>query len=210
MKLVKPERPLINKATEGGNTMYLFFDTETTGLPKKWNAPVADVDNWPRLVQIAWQQYDNDGKRMSAKDYIIKPDGYIIPAEAAKVHGITTERAEKEGVALQGVLEEFAALIAASDVLVAHNINFDEKIIGSEFIRGNIESGLFETERICTMKSSTDFCKLPGNYGYKWPKLSELHIKLFQKDFEEAHDASVDIEACARCFWELKKLGIIQ
>ncbi len=190
--------------------MYLFFDTETTGLPKKWNAPVTDVDNWPRLVQIAWQQYDNDGKRMSAKDYIIKPDGYIIPAEAAKVHGITTERAEKEGVALQGVLEEFAALIAVADVLVAHNINFDEKIIGSEFIRGNIESGLFETERICTMKSSTDFCKLPGNYGYKWPKLSELHIKLFQKDFEEAHDASVDIEACARCFWELKKLGIIQ
>ena len=34
--------------------MYLFFDTETTGLPKRWNAPVTDLENWPRSFAGAW------------------------------------------------------------------------------------------------------------------------------------------------------------
>ncbi len=190
--------------------MYLFFDTETTGLPKKWNAPVSDTNNWPRLVQIAWQHYDDEGTMLSEKDYIIKPDGFIIPEDASRVHGITTDRANDEGVDLKGVLEEFTSLIDESQVLVAHNMNFDEKIIGAEFIREGIKNTLFDTERLCTMKAATDYCKLPGKYGYKWPKLSELHVKLFDVDFEEAHNASVDITACAKCFWELKKRGVIK
>lgn len=190
--------------------MYLFFDTETTGLPKKWNAPVSDTDNWPRLVQIAWLQYDSTGMRLSEQDYIIKPDGFTIPEDASRVHGITTERANNEGINLKRVLEEFTSLIDESQVLVAHNMNFDEKIIGAEFVREGIKNSLFETERLCTMKAATDYCRLPGKYGYKWPKLSELHVKLFDADFEEAHNASVDITACAKCFWELKKRGIIK
>ncbi len=189
--------------------MYLFFDTETTGLPKSWKAPVSDLNNWPRLVQIAWLQYDDKGNKVSGKDYIIKPDGWTIPEEASRVHGISTERAEKEGVELKMVLDEFAKLIEESNYLVAHNMSFDEKIIGAEFLREGITNSLFQTERLCTMHASTKYCKLPGNYGYKWPKLSELHIKLFDVDFEEAHNASVDIEACAKCFWELKRRDII-
>jgi len=190
--------------------MYLFFDTETTGLPKSWKAPVSDLNNWPRLVQIAWLQYDAEGEKISGQDYIIKPDGFTIPVEASQVHGITTEQAIQEGVALNSVLEEFSKLIDESTVLVAHNMNFDEKIIGAEFLREGIQNRLFEIERLCTMKASTNYCQLPGNYGYKWPKLSELHIKLFDADFEEAHNASVDIEACAKCFWELKRRGVIK
>ncbi|HDZ62625.1 MAG TPA: 3'-5' exonuclease [Nitrospirae bacterium] len=189
--------------------MYLFFDTETTGLPRNWKSPVSDLDNWPRLVQIAWLQYDSKGKKILEKNYIIKPDGFTIPAEASKVHGISTERANKEGVELKMVLEEFAGLINGSSSLVAHNMDFDEKIVGAEFLREKIKNKLFELERLCTMKSTTDFCKLPGPYGNKWPKLSELHIKLFGTDFNEAHDASVDITACAKCFWELKRIGVL-
>ena len=73
-------------------------------------------------------------------------------------------------------------------------------------------SELFEKERVCTMLSSIDFCKIPSsnNRGYKWPRLSELHIKLFEKDFEDAHDALVDTSACVRCFFELRAKGIIK
>lgn len=190
--------------------MYLFFDTETTGIPRNWNAPISDLDNWPRLVQIAWLQYDSKGRKISGQDYIIKPEGFTIPGEASQIHGITTERAGREGVALKKVLEEFSGLIDESGFLVAHNMSFDEKIVGAEFLRKGIKNSLFQTERLCTMKASTDYCKLPGNYGYKWPKLSELHIKLFDDAFEEAHNATVDIEACAKCFWELKRLRIIK
>ena len=192
-----------------GVNMYLFFDTETTGLPGNWNAPVTDLDNWPRLVQIAWLQYDHKGRKVSGRDYIIKPEGFTILDEASQIHGISTDRALQEGVSLQKVLEEFSSMIDESTFLVAHNMSFDEKIVGAEFLRQRVKNSFSETERICTMKATTDYCKLPGKYGYKWPKLSELHIKLFKNDFEEAHDASVDIAACAKCFWELKNRGII-
>lgn len=59
------------------------------------------------------------------------------------------------------------------------------------------------------MKSTTDYCAIEGYYGYKWPKLSELHIKLFGYDFEEAHNAAADIDATAKCFWELRKRKLI-
>jgi DNA polymerase III epsilon subunit-like protein len=190
--------------------MYLFFDTEPTGIPRNWKAPLSDLDNWPRLVQIAWMQYDENGKKILEQNYIIKPEGYTIPVDASQVHGITTERAEKEGVELKKVLEKFSRLVDESGYLVAHNMDFDEKIVGVEFLRQNMRNSLFKSKRLCTMKASTAFCALPGPYGYKWPKLSELYIKLFSDDFEEAHDASADIKACAKCFWELKRKGIIK
>jgi DNA polymerase III subunit epsilon len=115
--------------------MYLFFDTETNGLPKNWKAPVTDLLNWPRLVQIAWVLFDNDGNEVKRNDYIIKPIGFTIPYEASKVHGITTERAESEGVDLKLSLDEFNEQLERATHLVAHNMSFDEKIIGAEFLR---------------------------------------------------------------------------
>ena len=93
--------------------------------------------------------------------------------------------------------------------MVAHNINFDEKIVGAEFIRKDIPHQLFQKKIICTIKESTDYCELPGKYGYKWPNLSELHMKLFGSDFKEAHNASIDIEITSKCFWKMKELEII-
>jgi len=189
--------------------MYLFFDTETTGLPKNWRAPVTDIDNWPRLVQIAWIVADDQGNRLELKDFIIKPEGFSIPPEAANVHGISTEKAISEGLPLDQVLNEFSALVDQADYIVAHNIAFDEKIVGAEFIRKDISNSFNSTPKLCTMQSSTEYCQLPGRYGYKWPKLSELHIKLFGEDFEDAHDASVDINATEKCFWKMREYRLI-
>jgi DNA polymerase III alpha subunit (gram-positive type) len=190
--------------------MYLFFDTETTGLPGNYKAPASDTDNWPRMVQIAWRLIDKKGNELDAQDFIIKPEGYTIPKEASKVHRITTERAVREGVGLMEILEVFSQLINDANYLVAHNISFDEKIIGSEFYRKNVPNKLNKIEKICTMHSTTNFCQIPGNYGYKWPKLQELHYKLFGEEFEEAHDAAADIDATVKCFWKLKELNIIK
>jgi DNA polymerase-3 subunit epsilon len=189
--------------------MYLFFDTETTGLPKNWKAPVTDLDNWPRMIQIGWTVCNEKGERVAAAEYIIKPNNFTIPSEASNVHGITTQKAIEEGVELDVVLNEFNVLVNQSNFIVAHNISFDEKIIGAEFLRRAVESRFEKTPKICTMKAATDYCKIPGPYGYKWPKLSELHIKLFGLDFVGAHDAFADIEATERCFWEMKRLGLI-
>ena len=189
--------------------MYLFFDTETTGLPRNYKAPVTDTRNWPRMIQIAWVYTDATGNVIDSRSYIIKPEGFKIPHEAAKVHRISTERALTEGKDLKSVLTEFNELIDETNYLVAHNISFDEKIVGAEFVRKKINTRLHSKPKLCTMDASTEFCKIPGPYGYKWPKLSELHRKLFNEDFEEAHDAAADINATVKCFWELKRIGLL-
>lgn len=189
--------------------MYLFFDTETTGLPENWKAPVTDLNNWPRMIQIAWILCDNEGNRMETFDCIIKPENFTIPKEAASVHGISTEKALKEGENLEEILNRFNDLVDKSDFIVAHNIGFDEKIIGAEFLRKSVQTKFSKKKKLCTMNASTNYCQIEGNYGYKWPKLSELHIKLFGVDFDGAHDAYADIDATDRCFWELRKLKLI-
>ncbi len=189
--------------------MYLFFDTETTGLPRNWKAPVTDLNNWPRLVQLAFLYYDNSGNKITEGDFIIKPEGFTIPADASRIHGISNEKAINEGKQLSVVLQYFQSLISQAAVLVAHNMSFDEKIVGAEFLRVGMSNTIPSKRKICTMESTTNFCALDGPYGYKWPKLSELHYKLFRTGFNEAHNAAVDITATAKCFWELKRIGKI-
>ncbi|MBI4424851.1 MAG: 3'-5' exonuclease [Elusimicrobia bacterium] len=189
--------------------MHLFFDTETTGLPKNYRAPVTDLANWPRMIQVAWLLADAAGAEVKSAEHIIKPVGFSIPPEAAKIHGITQDHATRVGVDLGPVLEAIAADVSQAAVLVAHNIQFDEKILGAELLRAGRPNALELKPRRCTMQSSTNYCQLPGPYGYKWPKLQELHGRLFKSSFEGAHNALSDVRATARCYFELRRLGVM-
>lgn len=190
--------------------MYLFFDIETTGLPKVRDASITNLNNWPRMVQLAWLRYDENQNLIFEANYIIKPEGFTIPADASKVHGITTEKALESGVHLETALQEFSEVISKSEIIIAHNMDFEEKIVGAEFLRSGVKSVLFDKQRFCTMKTTTELCQITGPYGYKWPKLSELYYHLFKKDFEDAHDAAVDVKACVGCFFELMRVGFIK
>lgn len=125
--------------------MYLFFDTETNGLPKNWKAGVSNLSNWPRLVQIAWILYDNEGHILDKNDHIIKPVGFSIPRSASKIHGITTPIATAKGEDLKKVLDEYNSQITKSHSIVAHNINFDEKIVGAEFLKAGLSHTMTNT-----------------------------------------------------------------
>ncbi|MFB9212839.1 DNA polymerase III subunit alpha [Echinicola jeungdonensis] len=185
--------------------MYIIFDTETTGLPRDYNAPLTDLDNWPRLVQLAWQLHDAKGKLLSRDNFIVKPEGFTIPYNAEKVHGISTERAQKEGHELKKVLEIFQKDVDKAQYLVGHNIGFDINVCGAEFLRAELPMQLLEKKELDTKDISTDFCAIPGGKGgkYKWPTLTELHKKLFQAGFDDAHDAAYDVDATAKCFFGL-------
>jgi len=190
--------------------MYLIFDTETTGLPKNYNAPITDTDNWPRMVQISWQLHDDMGKLIEQQDYIIKPEGYNIPFESQNIHGISTELAMQEGHDLQEVLEKFNQVLDQAEFLVGHNLGFDLKIMGAEFYRKNLETRLLKKPVLDTMTEKTaTLCQLPGGKGgrFKMPRLGELYKHLFGKEFAEAHNATADVEATARIFFELIRLG---
>ena len=191
--------------------MYLIFDTETTGLPQNFNAPLSDSDNWPRMVQIAWQLHDENGKLIENQDYIIKPEGYDIPFNATRIHGISTKMAQEQGRDLQEVLEEFTEVLKKTKVVAGHNIDFDYKIVGAELFRKGIENTLEKTPSADTMELGTDFCQLSGgkNGRYKSPKLEELYEKLYGKKFDEAHNAAADVNATAQVFFEMMRIGII-
>jgi len=94
--------------------MFLIFDTETTGLPKNWKAPITDTSNWPRCIQIAWQLHDKYGNLKENKSFIIKPDGFDIPYESENIHGIATDLAVAAGDVRIIVLESFDAAISKS------------------------------------------------------------------------------------------------
>jgi len=186
--------------------MFIVFDTETTGFPKNWNLPYTETDNWPRVVQIAWQVHDEMGRLLATKDYIIRPEGFDIPYDAEKVHGISTQLAVNEGHDLTEVLLEFNEVLNQSTFVVGHNLKFDKNVVGCEFHRLGIENQLQIIPLLDTMTEHTaNLCRLPGGRGgkFKWPSLSELHQFLFDVPFSEAHNATADVEATTRCFFEL-------
>ncbi len=191
--------------------MYLIFDTETTGLPKRWDAPITDTGNWPRCVQIAWQLHDGMGKLIEHQDYLVQPDGYNIPYDAERIHGISTELAQADGISLSEVLEKFNVALSKSKFIVGQNLKFDINIMGCEFHRLGIESQMSSMPVLDTCTEViASLLKLPGGRGgkFKLPTLTELHSYLFNKPFAEAHNATADVEATTRCFFELIRTEI--
>ena len=190
--------------------MYIIFDTETTGLPKRWNAPLSDSENWPRCIQIAWQVHADSGELLSHEDYLIQPDGFTVPYDAEQIHGISTALAEQQGRPLDEVLTLFSTALEQAEYLGGHNVTFDLNIMGAEFLRLGDHNPLEEALVIDTCTEETaQLCQLPGGRGgkFKLPTLTELYIHLFGAGFGEAHNATADVEATTRCFLELLRKG---
>jgi DNA polymerase-3 subunit alpha len=186
--------------------MFLIFDTETTGLPKRWNAPVTDVDNWPRCVQLAWQLHDAMGNLIERQDFLIQPKGYDIPYDAEQIHGISTELAAEKGIPLSEALQIFKEALGQTKFLVGQNVGFDINIMGAEFCRLQLDNILADLPVLDTCTEETAaLCQIPGGRGgkFKLPTLTELHEYLFKEPFSEAHNAAADVEATTRCFLEL-------
>ncbi len=119
--------------------------------------------------------------------------------EASAIHGITHAQSLVVGISEASVLHVFDQMLMVSTETIAHNIDFDRLIMsrGSKIRREKLEANQF-----CTMHTMTDICCLPGQYGNKWPKLSEAYLHCFGKELSGAHDALVDVRACKEIyFW---------
>lgn len=190
----------------------LVFDTETSDLPRNWRSSPMQVDDWPHLVQIAWIVCDLSFRPKRSCQRLIRPDGWVIAPGAAAVHGISMKQALKKGVPIAEVLPAFDAELAACGLVVAHNLEFDQSVMTAEFIRAGMPHHFDDVDGFCTMRSTTDLCRLtPMKYGeYKWPKLTELHEFCTGKPMKEAHDAMADAEAVVHCLRALRKAGAIK
>ncbi len=193
--------------------MFLIFDTETTGLPKDYKALLSDFDNWPRMVQLAWQLHDSTGNLLNNGSIIIKPVDFLIPEASTKIHGITTDQAITTGADLKTTLLLFAQAVNLAEFLCGHNIRFDLNVVGSELLRMGLPN-IFKGKKCIDTKNeqTTNYCAIPGGPGWtrpKWPSLINLYEKLFETKFEGAHNAAFDVEATAKVLFEIIKRKII-
>ncbi len=186
----------------------LFFDTETTGLIKfKENYT---SENQPHLVQLAVILDDLDGNTIEEYETIIRQTDVNIPVSAAEIHGITTAIANASGILPKTALNVFKAFAQRSNRIVAHNIDFDIKIMLTAFYRSRMDDFFKMIPTYCTKEKSTNVLKLPGRYNsYKWPTLDEAYRVLVDpKGFEGAHNALNDVRACRKVYYALREMKI--
>jgi DNA polymerase III epsilon subunit-like protein len=211
----------------------LVFDTETTGLPQSKFISPSTLHQWPHIVQFSYVIYDTSlNDIIQSKDYIIKhSESILIPEESSKIHGITNEISQKNGVLINDVLTEFFYFLRGVDILIGHNVEFDINMIKVELLRIINKNDLLQEQRLsqeqikfykyelhfltnfknisCTLKDSIKFCNIQsidknGKPYLKYPKLIELHEKLFNKTPINLHNSFNDILVTLRCFMKLK------
>lgn len=176
---------------------YLFFDTETTGLAKTAN-----------LVSIAWLLANENGVTLHSEYHIIKPEGWTISEESTKIHKITQTQAEKYGADMREIIDRFLWYVGESDVLVAHNIQFDQKIINNTLKNILGKSLMLEDygkRLFCTMQNSKEFVSKPSKTGkFKNPTLAEMYKELFGREPTGIlHNAMTDVQVMVDCFYKL-------
>lgn len=179
-----------------------------------------NANGYPRLVQIGWILTDDRDNILSSQTLYVQPSGFSIPANVVQFNGISTEYALEHGLTLLDVLHLFSDVLDIADTVIGHNIEYDINVLVGELRRKNQRKAILRLNSlpvVDTMKSSVKFCAIPcppdRHYGngseYKYPRLQELHTRLFGCTFDNAHDAMADIEATRRCYIELQKRGVI-
>ena len=194
---------------------FLIIDIETTGLPRDKKAPVDDFDNWPRIVQVAWILTDEKGKEINSDANYIKQHSRV-PASAVKIHGITNEICDTQGLGINEVFEKLMLDLKNAKYVVAHNIDFDIPILECEFLRAGYKRQFTRKRKICTMKKGTAFCELPRSYGYgyKYPTLMELFKELYYPyassiSSTQEHNSIFDVLVTCKCFFDMIDKEII-
>ena len=185
---------------------FLVFDTETTGLPVRGAA--FDDPRQPQIVQFAAVLLQEDRTPIHSIDIIVRPPGEI-PERAAQVHGITTEYANKVGLFPSVVMGMWEQMARVADVAVAHNINYDLPIIRALFSKYK-RNWVQPADTYCTMKQMTNFCRIPGKVGYKWPTLSEAYRHIFNREITSAHNAMGDVSATIEIFFALLRGEVLE
>lgn len=186
----------------------LVFDTECTSLlPKIKNITKFNVKEFPHIVQISWVIYDLELKKIiKTKNFIVKCPIHIMNSQ---IHGITDDISQEKGVDIGSALTEFVEDMSEIDLLVAHNFAFDTKIIEAELFRldKNKEIKWKKTKPFyCMMMETIEYCQLEGKFygSYKYPRLQELHVKLFNCEFQNAHNSLADVNATLKCYLKFK------
>ena len=181
----------------------LVFDTETTGLPEK-NASIKETEKWPYIIQLSFVCFDTSLCKIIKKyDNYIKIRGDIELSDDVKKITNIDEKMIEGGINIKEALNEFNRYMNISNLIVCHNVSFDKRMIMVECIRNKVKQQFVKfyynkqtkINEYCTMKNNTDLFE-----NKKYPKLIELHSKLFEEQINNLHNSFVDILVTLRCY----------
>ena len=217
-KLIVQSYPIDLSSAEYDNLIYskginqaqkfLFFDTETSGLPKDYNALPADYDNWPRLLQLSWVITDNEGDELERKDFYVKPEGFTYLRPQGSPFNVSEEGLIEKGKSVGEVLRAFRDDLKKTDYIVGHNVYFDMNVLRAELKRMGEPDCFDGIPFYCTMIGAKAYYAQPNESGFKYPQLQELYNMLFHVSFDDAHNAISDVLATKACFFEMKRRNI--
>ena len=201
--------------------MLMFFDTETTGLPL-WKERSADPRQ-PHVCELACILTDDDGTERASFDFLIKPDGWVIPPELTETcHGISTAAAESYGVPAVAALKLFDRFASQANIWVGHNPKFDTRMMRIMYakhdmvwIKDKMEAADREPLIVDTAQLAKDIVKMAptnrmiasGRKESKTPKLEECMAALFGETDFKGHAAGADARACMRIYFHIKGGG---
>lgn len=188
--------------------MILLFDTSAAGRPKSYKKPYTDTFNWPRMIHISWLAYDDSGDLVIDENHLVKNFVHEIPENMLRYHKLDVEKIEEEGEDIEVILEKFKDDVDKAKYIFSFNLNYNENVVGAEYVRHGINHRLHQSEKYCLMQESTYFCKIDSGDGrYKWPTLTELHTKCFEAGYAGPNNARNDVLAATKCFNDLWSRG---
>ncbi|TDS12871.1 3'-5' exonuclease [Sphingobacterium paludis] len=180
---------------------FLFIDTETSGIPKRWNKPYSDQKNWPSVIQLAWIVYASDGTELKRVSKYIVEDDIVISADSQKVHGISMTDLQEKGDRRKNVLRKLAYDIKKySPLIIGHFLELDVQVLSADYYRAQLHNPFLDQTFFCTMLESKKYALNPV---VEYLRLVQLHEELFDERPEDLHEAERDAEITARCFFEL-------
>lgn len=186
--------------------MYLIFDCSALATRTDFKATFTDTEAWPRLLHISWILLGEDYKPIEDFDCIPVPNGYVIDDKSKTKAHIDDADITKKSTDLETILNNFSASVEKAEYIFSHNLNYNENVLGAEYVRMKKSINMFSKKRYCLMEEGTYFCKIPSKGGgYKWPTLPELHATCFGQTYGPANNARADVIAAARSFIKLKK-----
>lgn len=185
----------------------LFIDTETAGVPKRWDLPYSETNNWTTAIQISWIICDENSNEIKRENFYVYADDVEISSKSYKIHGITKEFLGKNGQSRTSVLEKLSVDIRYyQPLIIGHYTEFDLHTLSCDYYRADLENPFLYSQFFCTMLKSKDYVRNPEVDCFRLP---QLHDFLFDEVMERSHNALIDAEMTAKCFFEIKNRGDI-
>ena len=170
---------------------YLVFDLETDGL--------IENERIPNILQVSWSLIDKSGYSYKRKTELVNNGDNLN--KASSVNSIDIETLKLIGKPICEVLKELWRDLHDVSAIISHNTEFDISVLDHHMKECDLFFKFSSIPCLCTMKGGKNYLEsINKEENIKFPKLTELYYRLFDKSITPKHQAIFDKVLTSRCF----------